>query len=153
MIRHEYYTQRQPEANRAVADFVSQICFGEPGQFECFSTMAVLDGGTLIAGVVYTDWQPDAGTIEMSAGAKDARWFQAHIIRAAFAFPFDLLGAQMTIWSVSERNERMCSIARRLGCDEVFVPRLRGRDEGVYLFTMTDDAWRESAIAKRGYPR
>lgn len=111
--------------------------------------MAVFDESTLIAGVVYSDWHPEYGTIEMSAGATSRRWFQAHIIRASFAFPFDLLGAQMVVWSVGENNARMQSIARRLGLSEVFVPRLRGRNEGAYLFTMTEDAWRESPFANR----
>jgi RimJ/RimL family protein N-acetyltransferase len=49
---------------------------------------------------------------------------------------------------VSERNKTMIGIARKFGFSETYIPRLRGRDEGEFIFSLTDDAWRASPYNK-----
>lgn len=110
--------------------------------------MAVVEGGELIAGVVYHNVDPDAGVIEMSAGATDRRWLRPAIIRRMFGIAFDVLGCQMAILRVAADNSNMCSIARRFGFSETIIPRMCGRDRDGALFCMTDDAWRAHRLYK-----
>ena len=151
MIYPLYFTEsHMPEMNRTVADFVSVQCFGVPGEFEKFASMGVFSDARLIGGVVYHEWQPDAGVMQLSAAGVTPKWLAPQVIRAMFDFPFRWNGAQMVVLRVSERNERMVSIARRFGFEGIRVPRLRGRDEAEWLFTMTDDAWAAHPVALRG---
>jgi RimJ/RimL family protein N-acetyltransferase len=132
----------QPEFNKQVGDFVSTNIFGQPGQIDKYCSMAVIDKDRLIAGVLYNNFHPDAGVIELHAAALDKRWMTRPIVRAIFDLPFGRLECQMCVIRVSERNETMLRIARALGFSEVLIPRLRGRNEGEYVMTMTDDDWR-----------
>ncbi|UWF68413.1 MULTISPECIES: hypothetical protein [unclassified Brucella] len=42
----------------------------------------------------------------------------------------------------------MIRIARAYGFSETYIPRLRGRDEGEFIFTLTDDDWRNGRFFK-----
>lgn len=153
MIRTEYFTDtRRPEYNRAVAGFVSRLCFGNADGFEKYSSMGVFDNDTLIAGTVFHNWHDGAGVMELSSAAISRRWLSPRVIRAMMAFPFDVMGCQMVAMRVSERNSTMVRIAKRFGFEGVMIPRLRGRDESEWVFTMTDDAWRDHPICNRGKP-
>lgn len=143
MIGYTYAApSMNPEVNRHVGDFVSRGIFGEPGQLADYCSLAVIDNGQLIAGVLYNNYQPDTGVIELHASAIDKRWLTRPILRAVFALPFDQLGCQLCVLRVSEKNETMLRIARSVGFKEVLIPRLRGRNEGEYIMTLADDEWR-----------
>jgi RimJ/RimL family protein N-acetyltransferase len=78
-------------------------------------------------------------------------WINRTVMNAAFSgVAFGLLGCQMVVLRVSERNRPMIRIARHIGFSEVKIPRLRGRDEAEYIFTLTDDAWRSSRFHRKG---
>ena len=154
MIRTFYQTPTfNPDGNRIVADFVSRLCFGHPDGFDRYSTMGVVEDGRLIGGTVYHNWQPEAGVMELSSAANSRRWLQPHVIRAMMALPFDMMGAQMIVLRVSERNAGMIRIARRFGFTGHLIPRLRGRDEAEWVFCLTDDDWRAHPLALRGERR
>lgn len=118
--------------------------WGEPDRLEKYCTMAVIEDGQLIAGTVYHNWYPSDGVIELSSFSLSKRWLTKKVIRAMFSLPFVRLGCQLVVLRVSERNKVMCNIARTFGFAEVFIPRLRGRDEGEYIFSFTDDQWKSS---------
>lgn len=105
------------------------------------ASMGVSDGGSLIAGVVFHNYHADYGVIELSAYSEDRRWLSPRVIRAMFGYPFDALKCQQIILRVSDRNHAMNSIANRFGFSTKHLPRMRGRDEGEYIHTLTDDAW------------
>jgi RimJ/RimL family protein N-acetyltransferase len=134
--------KRNAEFNEAVGDFVSSIIYGEPGRFERYSTLAVHDNGRLIAGVLYHHFHPRDGVIEMSAGSTDKRWLTRFVLRAMFAVPFEVLGCQLVVLRVSERNTPMLRIAKAYGFNEFVIPRLRGRTEAEHILTLSDDDWR-----------
>lgn len=133
-----------PAENRLVGDFVSQLVWGKPDQLSEYCTMGVFDKGKLVAGTVYHNWYPDQGVIELTSASTTKRWLSKPVIKAMFELPFDVLGAQLAALRVSERNTAMIRIAKAFGFSEVFIPRLRGRDEGEFIFTYTDDQWRSS---------
>lgn len=154
MILPRYATPtHRPDLNRALGEWVHLRIFGEPGSFAPHSSMGVFDGETLIGASIFHNWVPSSGVMEISSAAVDRRWLHPRVIRALFAFPFDEMGAQLVALRVSDRNDTMISIARRFGFSETHIPRLRGREEGEYIYTLTEEAWRSHPVALRGEKR
>lgn len=133
-----------PELNAKTGAFVSTMCFGRPDQIERYCSMAVFHNGGLVAGTLFHSWHPDAGVIELTSASTDRRWLTRHVVKTMFQTAFDMIGAQLVALRVSERNAGMVEIAQRFGFHGVLIPRLRGRDESEWLFTLTDDDWRAS---------
>lgn len=150
-IRTEYYSHSAfPASNVSVEAFVSQRVFGKAGAIERYCTMAVFDDDKLIAGTIYHNYYPESGVIELTSASDDKRWLTKRVVRAMFWLPFERLGCQLVVLRVSERNESMIKISRKFGFSEVYIPRLRGRDEGEFIFSLTDDQWRSSKYYGEG---
>lgn len=130
-----------PIANQAVGVFV---CGEAAIEIKDYCSMGVFENGELIAGTLYHNFYPDYGIIELSSASINKRWLTKNVIRDMFFLPFTRLGCQMCILRVSDMNKAMIGIARKFGFSETHIPRLRGRDEGEFIFTMTDDMWRNS---------
>ena len=143
MIHTEYYSHGT-HPNKVVGNFVSLGIWGEPDRLENYCTMAVLEDSQLIAGTVYHNWYPEEGVIELSSFSLSKRWLTKKVIRAMFSLPFECLGCQLVVLRVSEFNKTMIGIARTFGFTETFIPRLRGRNEGEFIFQFTDDQWKSS---------
>lgn len=149
MITTEYYgPQTNPDANEIMGDFVSEIIWNQKGCIRDYCSMAVFENGAIIAGTLYHNWHPEEGVIELTSASLSKRWLTRSVIRAMFWLPFERLGCQLVVLRVSERNKNMCGIARTFGFSEVYIPRLRGRDEGEFIFSFTDDQWRSSKYYK-----
>jgi RimJ/RimL family protein N-acetyltransferase len=127
--------------DEAVAGFISQLMFHDDRGFGNCRAIGVVDAdGKLIGGVVYHNWQQEAGTIEMSSAATTPRWLNRLVLHAIFAYPFEI-GCQMALMRVSARNTRLHRQFDALGLRRHPVPRLYGRDEDGIIFTLTDDDW------------
>jgi len=131
-----------PEFNKAVGDFVSNIIYGEAAHIANYCSMAVVDEGTVIAGVLYNNYYPKHGVIEMHAGSLDRRWLTRLVLRSMFSHAFDAFRCQLCVLRVSEHNKSMLRIAKAYGFNEYVIPRLRGRDEAEHILTLSDDDWR-----------
>lgn len=134
----------KPDLNARVGEFVSRLCFGNPYAVERFCSMSVFHGEQLVAGTLFHNWHPDSGVLEMTSASTDKRWLARPVVRAIFHMAFDMIGAQLVAMRVSERNTVMVDIAQRFGFRGVLIPRLRGRDEAEWVFTLSDDDWRAS---------
>ena len=153
MISLRYSDQkRSPQFNAAIGDFVSELVYGAPGRFRDFCSLAVCDGGRVIAGVLYHNYNPDAGVMELSAASTDKRWLTRPVLRAMFEVPFEIFKCQLVVLQVSERNTGMLHIARAYGFSEHVIPRLLGRDEAGHVLTLSDDQWRTNRF-NRGRQR
>jgi len=133
-----------PDLNAATGSFVSHLCFGMPDQIERFCSMAVFHNGGLVAGTLFYDWDATAGVLQLTSASTDRRWLTRPVVRAMFTMAFDMIGAQLAVLRVSERNAGMVAIAQRFGFQGVLIPRLKGRDEAEWIFTLSDDDWRAS---------
>lgn len=143
MITTEYYgPSTHPAENQAVGHFVCRTIWGREGAVHDFCSMAVFDDSGLIAGMLYHNYYPDEGVVELTGAARSKRWITRPVLRALFAMPFDILGCQLLAMRVSSRNHNMLGIGRSFGFDEYIIPRLRGRHEDEHVFTLTDDQWR-----------
>lgn len=113
------------------------------------NAFGTFDGDRLLGGVVFHNFYPEEGVVEMTAASVDSRWLTKHMIRAMFGYAFNVLCAQVVVLRVSETNQRMVNIAKRFGFDLCTIPRLRGRDEAEVVCTFTDDQWLSSPFNRR----
>lgn len=119
----------------------------ERGFGACTAIGWVMDN-KLIAGSVYSNYDPAAAVIEISSASIDPKWLTSATINTMFSYPFDQLGCQLVVLRVSEQNKRMRRIAQKFGFTETIIPRLRGRDEAECIYTLTDDQWRDSRFRR-----
>lgn len=147
MIEVYWAGSKDRETASGIARFVGSHVEGGERGFDGNVCMGVIKTGErpeLIAGVVYHNWSPEAGTIELSAAATSKLWLTRPVLKAMFSYPFEQVGCQMIVLRVSERNTTMVSIALRYGFKSHLIPRLRGRDEAEHILTLTDDDWRHN---------
>lgn len=142
MISTLWAGPREPELNKALADWCAAH-IGLPRGFEApYVTMGVFDDGRLVAVMLYNNFQPEAGVIEIHGAGITPRWLTRPVLHEMFAYPFEQIGCQMVVMRVSERNTRLLRMLTAYGFDHVTIPRLRGRDEGERIFWLTEEAWR-----------
>lgn len=132
-----------PEVRDAVVRFVARQIKGAERGFGNCATMGVIDGKTLIAGMVFHNFNPECGTIELSGAATSRRWLTRAVFNAMFGYAFDQCGCQMLVARHSEHNTRLRRMWSAVGASEYLIPRLRGRDEAEAVATYTAEAWRE----------
>lgn len=81
---------------------------GAAGFGPCWAT-GVVRGDELAAVVIYHDWQPEAGTVQVSIAADTPRWASRPVIAALLALPFSGgLGSPIRkVWAcMASPNER-----------------------------------------------
>jgi len=137
-----------PDLNTAIGRFVCNEIWRGERQVEDFCSIGILDGETLIAGVLYHNHYPEAGVIEMTAASVSKRWLTRPVLKAMFSLPFDGFGCQLCVLRVSEHNQPMIRIAKAYGFKDHIIPRLRGRNEAEVILTLADDDWRRSRFHK-----
>lgn len=149
MIQILWGSAQNPKVNDRLATWCAQKVGLVRGFSEPFTTMGVFSGSDLIGVTVFHNYQPEDGVIEISGASASARWLPRSILFEKFSYIFDQLGCQLCVMRVSERNDRMIAVARKYGFTGHLIPRLRGRDEAEWVFTLTDDEWRKSRFHKR----
>lgn len=105
--------------------------------------------GSLVAGVVYHNWNPEAGVIEISAASLNRAWLTRENLRLIFEYPFEI-GVQTVVCRTSEHNKTVRRIWKALGANEFVIPRLRGPNEAESILTLTKEDWSSSKFSK-GY--
>jgi|SRR5262252_5859910 len=136
--------------HEAVAKFVAdRIPHNHGWGFGPVKTIGVLDeDGRLIAGIVYGNWNPEAGVIEIAAAATSPRWLTRRTIELMYGYPFAQLGCQMVVQRTPAGNERLLRQLAVAGYNFVLVPRLFGRDRDCVICTLTCEVWRASKFIR-----
>lgn len=135
-------------AEGAVMRFVREV-YGRPDvAFPGGRAIGVAKDGRLVAGVVFHDWNPAAGTIELSIAATSRRWLTRPVMAALARYVVDGAHAQLAVMRASERNRAACRIAEAIGFTPHRIPRLRGPDEAEIIFTMTADDLRRGRFTR-----
>lgn len=127
--------------------FVSERINDDGDGFGNCAALGVVKDGRLAAGVVYHNWRPSAGVIEMSAASEDRRWLRRPVLRAMFAYPFEEVGCQMVVARHRESALHLRRMWSAIGADEIIIPRLRGRDEGEAVALLTAETWQQGKFA------
>lgn len=131
-----------------VADWVSVRIKGcERGFGQC-QAMGVAHKDKLVAGVVFHNWEPETGTIEVSGAAEDSRWMTRKVINEALTYVFDTAKCQMLVARQALDNAPARRLWLGIGGTEYIIPRLRGRDTDGSIITLTDDQWAQSKFKR-----
>lgn len=135
----------EPQANAVVADFTSGLIWGEAGQFERYCTLGVFHDSSLVAGVIYHNYDERAGIVEMSAASHSRRWLNRAVLREMFGVAFDKLGCQAVIARHAEDRHHLRRMWKAVGAVEYVIPRLRGRNAPAEVVSvLTEEAWKSS---------
>jgi RimJ/RimL family protein N-acetyltransferase len=85
--------------------------------------IAVARDGVMAAGVVFHDWQPRSGTMQISCAAASPRWASRQVIKTLLAYPFDKAGAQKIWVAIPHDNERAIRFNKGIGMKQEAVLR------------------------------
>ena len=132
-----------------VADWVARHIEGCERGFGPSRALGVLHSGNLVAGLVFHNWEPEHGLIEISAAATHRGWMTRKTISTALEYVFDGLKCQAVVARHAEGNAPARRIWQALGAEEHIIPRLRGRDKAGCLAILTDDAWKLSRFNEK----
>jgi len=106
----------------------------------------------LIAGIVYFNYNPEAGTIEMSVEAlpkQRQRWLTPTTLGVMFQYPFIHCGCQMLITKTMARSTHVLRMLSAMNFSLILHPRAGGRYEDGVVAQLTYEDWLDSKFCKR----
>ena len=133
-----------------VAAFVARGLWGGTRRFGPSTAIgfATPDAG-LVAGVVYHNYDPHAGTIELSGYAARRDWANRAAVALIFGgYPFRHAGCRLLLGRHSERNARVRRIWRALGATEHPIPDLRAEGEAEIVAVLKRDVFLKSRFMR-----
>jgi hypothetical protein len=108
------------------------------------------EDGLLVAGIVFHNYDPDAGVIEISGAALPGHyWMSRETIRRMYSYPFLEIGCQMVVNRVPASDERQLRQLAVYGYSFIRIPRLLGRDADAVLCTLTYEDWIANKFNRR----
>jgi RimJ/RimL family protein N-acetyltransferase len=140
------------DQDKPVADFVAAMIphVRRLGFGPNVRAIGVIDeDGTLLGGMVYHNWDPEAGIIEMSGAAVSPRWLTRRTLAAMFSYAFGVCSVQQIMMRTPIENERVLRQLAAYGFEFIKIPRMFGRDRDGMLCLLTDDEWAHNKFNKR----
>lgn len=102
-----------------------------------------------VAGLVWNNWSPRWGSIELSAASDSPRWLSRALLAEIFSYPFLFCGCQRVATVTPASNERAIEVDRKIG----FLYEGRARrgfgDEDAVLMGLLRDEWLAGRYAPR----
>lgn len=131
-----------------IASFVSHGLWGDNRGFGKCQAVGFVDGDELVAGVVFHNYDPWSGVIELSAYSKHRKWLNKTNLKAIFGYPFDQLNCRLCVARISEKNTRTLRIWRAFGAVLTPIPDLRGEGEAEVVAVLHRDTWKNSKFTR-----
>jgi RimJ/RimL family protein N-acetyltransferase len=136
------YVWDRPDIVGAFAANLIPHCHGRDFGKNIRALGVVDERDRLIAGMVYHNYDPEAGTIEISGAAITPRWLSRRTLRLMHAYPFLVCNCQMVVQRIPADNDRLLGILARLSYMLIPVPRLFGRERDGVIAILTVEDWR-----------
>ena len=133
--------------DEAVAAFVAQLIpeCRERGFGKCRAIGIADAEGNLLGGLVYRNWCPEVGTIEISGAAvPGTNWLSRRTVQVMYDYPFYGVGCQMVIKTTMADNEIVLRIMAAIGFTLHYIERLGGRGRDGVVGTLTQEQWEQS---------
>lgn len=107
-----------------VAEWVgSRIPYVGANNFGACEGIGIESCGRIIAGVIYHDYQPQNGTIQVSIAADSPMWARRETIKALLHYPFEQLQCYKVWSSISHKNEMSIKVCKHIGFKQEAVLR------------------------------
>ena len=133
-----------------VSRFVSGLIPQTRGHgFGRCKTIGIIKDGAPIAGIVFNNWNPEAGTINFTIASLSPVWLSRAVMRRMADYVFDEVHCQMLIGHARSSDERILRQLAIVGFMFVAVPRLYGRHEDGVLCLLTQENWLSGPIGRR----
>src|SRR4029077_15657760 len=135
-----------------VAQFVAQLipATRERGFGACKAFGVVDPQGRMVAGMVYHNYDPSSGVIEMSGAAiPGQQWLSRETIRRMYVYPFLQLDCQMVLMRVDADDQRLLRQLAALNYGFLRIPGLLWRDKDAVVGLLTREAWEQNKFNKR----
>jgi len=133
--------------DEVVAAFVAQLIpeCRQRGFGACRAIGIVNGEGEMLGGLVYRNWCPETGTIEISGAAlPGTNWLSRRTVNIMYDYPFYVCGCQMVIKTTMADNTIVLRIMAAVGFTLHHVARLGGRDRDGVIGTLTLEDWEAS---------
>lgn len=129
----------------AVADWVRRHIPHMATDFGPSSAIGVTtEDGQPLAGVVFHDYQPAYGTIQLSAAAISPRWATKRIVGRMLRYPFMELKVNKVWTATEQKNERALKFNKGVGfMPEATLRHHFGRKNHAVICGMMDFEYRE----------
>ncbi len=137
--------------DEVVAQFVAQMIpeCRERGFGKC-RAIGIADETGILGGLVYRNWCPEVGTIEISGAAlPGTNWLSRRTIQIMYDYPFYNCGCQMVIKTTMADNEIVLRIMAAVGFKLHYIERLGGRNRDGVVGTLTVEDWEASRYNTR----
>jgi hypothetical protein len=138
--------------DQMVAHFVAQMIpqCRERGFGACRAIGVVDADNELIAGIVYQNFSPSSGMIELSCAALPGRvWLTPQTLGVMYRYPFLQVGCQMCLHKTLASNERLLRQLAAINCILIRMPHLFGRDQDGVIAVLTFEDWAANKICRR----
>lgn len=108
---HLFLTGRNEDVAAWVAERIPDCHYG----FKDCTAIGVVSGERMIAGVVYHQYQPEFGTIQLHIATESPMWARRETIRQLLAYPFIQLGVFKAWVCMAEDNHKAVETVKHIG--------------------------------------
>lgn len=130
-----------------VAAYLQRL-FGYNRPFECVYALGVERDGAICGGVLFNNYWPERGRIEMTFGGEPG-WVRRPIIAAALGYAFGDLRVDLILGHTRPGNRSIRALCRHVGADEVIIPHVGVDGEPEALLLLTWAAFKVSQFRER----
>ena len=138
---------RDGAAYEAVARFLADRIGAEVAGWQTGTIMAVAKGDRIVAAVLFHNWQPRHGVIEVSAASDDRGWRSRAVLFDLFDYAFNQMVAQAVVARM-DAGRPLIRIFEAYGFRRYDIPRLRGRDAAETVMILGDEDWKANGFHK-----
>jgi len=137
------------EATDQLAQLVAdRIWPGKGHDFGLCRAIAVVGGDQLAAGLIYHNYDPDAGVVEISAAAWLKGWLTRSVLKVMYGYPFEAVGCQAVVQRVPDEDHMQHRMLKVYGHERYRIPRLRGPDAAENIYVLTREAWASNKLRR-----
>lgn len=141
-MRFEWGLAEAGEPTERLAAMVADRIWPSKGHsFGPCRAIAIVEGDKLAAGLIYHNYDPDAGVVEISAAAWVSGWLTRYVLKVMYDYPFNSVGCQAVVQRVSDEDTAQHRMLKVYGHERYRIPRLRGPNAAENIFVLTREAW------------
>ena len=136
-----FLVPKGPETDKLALAVADLIWPGRGRDFGPCRAIAVVEDDRLAAGLIYHNYDEDAGVVEISAAAWAHGWLSRPVLREMYRYPFESVGCQAVVQRVPDDDTAQHRMLKAYGHERYRIPRLRGPDAAENIFVLTREAW------------